>query len=311
MLSINRYRFRLLARDTIRFASFPGSALRGLFGHSLKDTVCVTRLEHCENCMLRHDCVYSYLFETQATLDNGQDAPHPLIFDVRHAAQETAPHESLFVEATLVGEAGKHLPYLIEAWRRAGKRGLGRQRAKFDLVSVDVYDFTTHVWLPVSIDGTSTNVAQKPFDISSDTQVNMTESVVIELLTPYRSKRNGRLVTPESFTASAFVISLLRRIDRLRQLHERERSPINRELFIVASKLTMPDAELIWTDWVRYSSRQHTHMNLGGVIGSFAIDGAGLPLVWTALQLGQWIQAGKNTLFGLGCYRLKSRTTSA
>lgn len=303
MLGITRYRFNLRAIDPIRFTSFPGSAIRGVFGHSLKKTVCVTRLDRCDSCALRRDCVHSYLFETPVTLDSGQDAPHPLIFDVRGVARDISPGDSFAVEATLIGESERHLPYMVEAWRRAGQRGLGRQQARFELRSVAGRDFPGGVWLPVLEDGERVAPPPRPFDFSENPGP-VPARIRLELLTPYRGKREGRLVTPDSFSASGFVTSLIRRIDRLGKLHDPARDWDAHEMIQAAMGVTMTDPDLRWSDWVRYSTRQRTRMKLGGVVGALFLEGEGLATVWPALQVGQWIQAGKSTLFGLGCYRI-------
>ncbi|MEA3643101.1 MAG: hypothetical protein VBE63_24635, partial [Lamprobacter sp.] len=42
-LRLERVRFQLEALDPIRLPSYSGSAFRGLLGHSLRHSVCVTR----------------------------------------------------------------------------------------------------------------------------------------------------------------------------------------------------------------------------------------------------------------------------
>ncbi len=105
MLRIARYRFTVCAQDPIRLPPFPGSAIRGIFGHGLKRSVCVTRLHDCNECELRSHCVYSYLFETSAMVGKGKNAPHPLILDVHRLMQRYDPGEAFGIEATLVGKA--------------------------------------------------------------------------------------------------------------------------------------------------------------------------------------------------------------
>jgi CRISPR/Cas system endoribonuclease Cas6 (RAMP superfamily) len=60
-----------------------------------------------------------------------------------------------------------------------------------------------------------------------------------------------------------------------------------------------------WQDWTRYSSRQRTRMQMGGIVGSAELDTAGMDSEgWAGLWLGQWLHIGKQTSMGLGHYRL-------
>ena len=78
-------------------------------------------------------------------------------------------------------------------------------------------------------------------------------------------------------------------------------------LLAEAEKLSMR-ATLRWWDWQRYSARQQTTMNLGGLVGSFELSGDSeiiqkfLPL----LKIGEWLHVGKGTTFGLGKYQVRS-----
>ncbi len=61
---------------------------------------------------------------------------------------------------------------------------------------------------------------------------------------------------------------------------------------------------LRWVEWTRYSSRQRTHMQLGGLLGQLRLSGPGVAPLWPLIALGQWLHLGKNTSFGLGRYRV-------
>ena len=59
-----------------------------------------------------------------------------------------------------------------------------------------------------------------------------------------------------------------------------------------------------WHEWTRYSARQDTLLQMGGLVGSFALPGAALAPFWSCLWAGQWTHAGKGAVMGLGRYRL-------
>lgn len=64
------------------------------------------------------------------------------------------------------------------------------------------------------------------------------------------------------------------------------------------------DIRLQWHDWTRYSSRQQTEMNMGGLIGRFSLNLQDNEAFWPYLWLGQWTHAGKATSMGLGAYTI-------
>lgn len=66
------------------------------------------------------------------------------------------------------------------------------------------------------------------------------------------------------------------------------------------------DGKLEWQDWARYSSRQKTRMQVGGLMGSITLSGGDLASWWPLLWLCQWLHLGKFTSMGLGRYRLSA-----
>lgn len=61
--------------------------------------------------------------------------------------------------------------------------------------------------------------------------------------------------------------------------------------------------DLHWFDWERYSRRQDASMKFGGLIGRIAFTGDLEPFM-PYLRLGQVVNIGQATTFGLGGYRL-------
>jgi len=75
-------------------------------------------------------------------------------------------------------------------------------------------------------------------------------------------------------------------------------------LIRTSEQVPIHEAELGWMDWTRYSSRQDTTMEMGGILGRFALSGRDLEALWPYLWLGQWTHAGKAATMGLGRYRI-------
>ncbi|RUM92165.1 MAG: hypothetical protein DSZ28_09850 [Thiothrix sp.] len=140
-LPLGRYRIGLQAIDEISFRGYSGSAWRGLFGHALKRTVCVTRESHCSGCMLYHSCVYSWIFETPPPEDSKimcryPAVPHPFVLSPEFSLRKTPVGKPIDIGLTLVGKANQYLPYVIEAFRRMGEQGIGPSKSRFKLIQV-------------------------------------------------------------------------------------------------------------------------------------------------------------------------------
>lgn len=68
---------------------------RGAFGHALKKTVCVVRDTPCAQCLLKHACAFSYVFETPQPANTEKmrkytAAPHPFVLQFPNTATANA-----------------------------------------------------------------------------------------------------------------------------------------------------------------------------------------------------------------------------
>lgn len=84
--TVDRFGFTLEALEPIDLPAYEGSALRGLLGHGLKQTVCVTRAKTCDGCLLLESCPYPAIFESPALLrpppQRSSHLPHPFVLEV-------------------------------------------------------------------------------------------------------------------------------------------------------------------------------------------------------------------------------------
>ncbi len=301
-----RLRFNLTAEDPIELPVYAGSALRGLLGHGLKRTVCVTREPTCDRCMLRSACVYSLFFETPADRANANRynyLPHPFVIWVDQPGnRQLNPGDGFALEMCLIGEADRYLPYLVHALGKAGERGLGRgDGGRFRLDSLDQeIEPGQKEWHCIHRAGGP--LTQLPGRLP--VVPNCSGDLQIQLLTPLRLKRRGRLLTPERFSFGDFLWALRERLSLLQGKTGESSGSIKEQLPDSLLSVSCHSEQLRWKDWTRYSSRQRTRMQMGGLTGTIRIDG-GLPQEWMPLiQYGQWVHLGKATSMGLGRYRL-------
>ncbi|MBK6682250.1 MAG: CRISPR system precrRNA processing endoribonuclease RAMP protein Cas6 [Ignavibacteriales bacterium] len=118
--------------------------------------------------------------------------------------------------------------------------------------------------------------------------------------TPLRLQMLGKTLNKrEEVTPKILIINLMRRCLSASYLFCEDEVPV--EPVFNFENIRISSNSLQFFDWERYSSRQKTRMNMGGFLGSITLEGdisAALPFIYT----GSFLNAGKNTLFGLGQY---------
>ncbi len=309
-LPVARYRLHFVAAENLRLPEYAGSAWRGAFGRSLKRLVCVTRERVCPDCMLYRSCAYPYVFETPPEADTPMlrkvnAAPHPFVLLPEHAGPQPAG-AAITLLVTLFGHGNRQLPYVLHALDQAGQHGIGRDRGALHLDRVAQH--TDGAW-PVIYRPGGRLIPQAPALASVEP---CPPALRIRLHTPLRVKRDGRNVVPEQFDFAAFFGPLLRRISMLIRCHGETALVTDfADLMRSARAVPIPAQKLRWQDWTRYSSRQNTTMQLGGLVGSFDLAGPDLAPFWPYLWLGQWTHAGKGTSMGLGHYTIEALAAAA
>ncbi|ALQ50410.1 CRISPR system precrRNA processing endoribonuclease RAMP protein Cas6 [Nitrosomonas ureae] len=295
------YRFYFDTHQPVRLPDYPGSAWRGAFGHALKKTVCVIRNTPCHQCLLKHACAYSYIFETPPPSNTEKmrkynSTPHPFVF--RFAEKPTTEEYSL--DMNLFGHGQRFFPYIIHAMHMAGQDGIGGNRQPFRLNRIDAIDFQGP---PITVYQEAELRNQSPLQSPSPPQ--MPEKINITFHSPVRIKQDNKNLGDNHFNFGALFGSLLRRISMICYFHTD--TPLETdfaELAAAARNIQFSTQNLHWYDWTRYSSRQQTEMQMGGVLGSVSLDMQGLGDFWPYLWLGQWTHVGKGTSMGMGAYTI-------
>ena len=307
-IPVTRFRFVLKAEEPMPMPTYAGSAWRGLLGHGLRRLVCVTRQPTCEGCLLRFTCLYSTFFETPGPSGMAERRyralPHPFILEPEITPSRELPKGALLhLSVTLIGGVVEQVPYLIHALNLAGDQGLGRGGGRFSTVAVEREDaLGSEHWESVyqASRGEYTRGETLPPTIPA-----CPTAARVRLFTPLRIKRHGRFLGSHDFEAGDFLRNLYARLAQLAELYGGDPSPFDWALVRdKADVLTVADPRLRWYEWTRFSSRQNTLMQMGGLLGEFGLAGPGLATFWPGVWLGQWVHVGKGTSFGLGGYRL-------
>jgi hypothetical protein len=234
-----------------------------------------------------------------------------------------------------VGNINEYLPYFVYTFSELGKLGIGQNRSKFYLKSVqkvtsasggtmtEVYNdkdkkLTGHLAHAITLEmlnprdlqdgagGFTTERTESTEDIKNNgTRGKSGEihSLTLQFLTPARIKHRAEYCRELDF--KIFIHNLLKKISVLDQVYCRgeDQSDIFRNLMKKAEEIRHHHRLLEWVDWERYSTRQKTDMLLGGLVGKITFTGE-LTEFYPYIKMGEYIHAGKNTGFGLGKYRI-------
>ncbi|PPD02571.1 MAG: hypothetical protein CTY29_12580 [Methylobacter sp.] len=303
-IPIKSYRFQYETSHPIHLPDYPGSAWRGALGHALKRTVCVIKNTPCNQCLLKNACAYTYVFETPPPADAKKmrkytAAPHPFVLRL---PENTTKNNFYSLDLLLFGHGQRYFPYLVHALQMAGKEGIGGKRQIFELIKIDELDHQGNRHC-IYHDGILQAVQAATFPPIP----GMPARIELIFHTPLRIKQDQKNITADNFNFGALFSTLLRRISMISYFHTD--TPLDTDfagLTLQAKQINIAEQQLEWYDWTRYSSRQQTEMNLGGLIGSITLDTNGLEAFWPYLWLGQWTHVGKATSMGLGAYSISA-----
>ena len=278
--------------------------LRGAFGGSLRRAVCTTRNTDCPDCLLQATCPFPLLFMGKRVPlgINGQESTIPP-YCIEPPAQSQRVYDKgsiISFGLILFSYATTYLPYFIHAFSLMGERGLGKNIGKrsgtFMVESVrqgenanyDPHKIVLAPWQPETL------VVPQSIADTTSTQ----ETLHLNLVTPLRFKQHNALSTDISF-AQVFLLCL-RRAKALWALEEKDfvldSFPACMEL---ARTVVTEDCRVQWCDVTRYSGRQASVMQFGGLVGQVVYTGLARPFM-PFLAFAAATHLGKQTSFGLG-----------
>lgn len=290
---------------------YKGSTLRGGFGNAFQRIACAQPQKNCKQCLLKTTCPYAYIFETapppgSTALSNYEAIPRPFILEPPlERKTEYKPGENLIFNLILIGKAIEYLPYFIVSFRELANSGFGKGRKQCSLQEIravhplngdiaTVYGEPDYMIKPVKMDITGEQIL--------NTSLSYDQRIKINFITMTRLKFMGEFVHTLEF--HIIIRNLLRRISSLAYFHHGwELEAEFSRLIEKASTIRIVEDKTSWVDWERYSSRQDSKINLGGVVGEVTYQGD-LEEFIPLLLLGQYTHVGKAAVFGMGGYEL-------
>lgn len=255
--------------------AFKGSTLHGWLGHHL----------------LKQDkLLYNLLYA-----EHGQQQPKPYALACHDHRTFFPEQATLSFELTLFGSATQVADRLVQALSTR-PLGIGSQRLRVSLQSIASY---TPQGLRLGVHSLPLAVWLCPEPAS------VWQDCVLQLISPLRIKQKGKIIRHDVPPLSLLLSQVQRRLALITAFWVDD-DPVWQET--LTQPVSLGDhhslkSPLYFEDWQRYSRSRQESLPFGGVMGELCYQGDIYhALEW--LQVGQFLQLGGKTTFGLGCYRL-------
>ncbi|MGQ9652279.1 MAG: CRISPR system precrRNA processing endoribonuclease RAMP protein Cas6 [Phycisphaerae bacterium] len=291
--------FGIWFEDAGVLPSYRGTTIRGAFGYALRKIVCAVPGGQCATCLLGSRCAFPVVFEGRSPANRSFMTKYPHIpqpFVLRTSLSEPrqveAGSESTF-GIRLFGPAIEFYPYVVVTVTRMGEVGLGRDRLKYQVVSVT--DGTNQLLFPAEL---KPPMVRSVFEDKVD-QSGPPRRARLVFGTPLRLQTGGQLNPCPS--VSDLIRAAVRRIRVLSHFYGDNEIVPNAmsELMTAAANTSLLDQRTRWHEIPRRSTRQGVDMKLSGTVGHVDMmlpDGRLIP--W--LKAACVCHLGKATSFGYG-----------
>jgi len=309
MHSITRITTNVQATQTVAWPHFAGSTLRGAFGRALRRAACITGQNQCTGCPLRNSCAYGVVFDPAAPAQ----PVHPSFRDglpryvvqppALGACQLNAGQTQSFELLLLPGTHAHH--GLIEHTLRSAVEKELFAPGLFKLMNTQISQ------VPAPLLATSKTTAD------SDTTEPHTphqylrqaqSQITLHWQTPLRLQQQGKpIFKPQGLDAPTLVRALLRR--QLQWCQLSGQTAPDPQVHLEAAHVCKTNIRVMaWHDLQRFSSTQNEKLPMGGLVGNTIIMGPNkaLKTLLPLLKLGEKLHIGKETVMGLGRYRLST-----
>ena len=250
--------------------NFIGSTIRGALGVALKKVVCINPSFECKGCFAKENCLFYDFYES----------------DFAKFRFKISLNSKLKFKLILFEEKIKEAPFLISAIYKAFKEiGITKNRIKLD-------NFIILYKNQVVYDKEFRKFENKPLNFEIN---EYKKDFTLKINTPIRIKQNGHFLK-DDILLNTILRSINHRLAKLknREIQKLSFTPKYEEIY----------KNLSFKELIRYSNRQKTKMNLGGVMGEIIYKNVD-EKSYKLLKLGEIIGVGKQVTFGLGDIEIK------
>ncbi|MEW6559356.1 MAG: CRISPR system precrRNA processing endoribonuclease RAMP protein Cas6 [Pseudomonadota bacterium] len=209
-----------------------------------------------------------------------------------------APGDDLQVDLLFANPQPEWAPVCAQALAALGEAGVGKMRGRFVLLRHEPVPWDPSGRLALAEPAALIDMLQSARSAAANDG-----HLGVQLLTPLRMKGEGGLVQ-QAPSAVLFLKRLLARAAMLAGVPVQE-LPLASDALQQATAMRITQQALHWDDLSRYSARQQAELPMGGLTGWLRYSSkAPMDAVFAWLSVGEWLQVGTKTTFGLGAYRL-------
>ncbi|EOA6548167.1 CRISPR system precrRNA processing endoribonuclease RAMP protein Cas6 [Vibrio vulnificus] len=280
-----RFRVSLLLKEDTQLPEFKGSMWHGWFGQVLK----------AYDGTVYHIC-FGHFEERQ---------PKPyVVCPVGDNKCHWRKGELIQVEISLFGQACELAHRVVDAIIASTTNpniGIGGRKVPYQLVSV----------ASVTPEGLKAGLYKtwlSDWAVGSFHHSSTPQELAMQFITPTRIKHHGQLVRYEVPNVGFWINHIIRRLVLLSQFWVLDNEHLVDAIYQEALSLTPPhldntESSVLWKDWKRYSKSSHEFQPFGGLVGHVSFFGELHSLV-PYFKVGEQLQIGGKTTFGLGRYQL-------
>jgi hypothetical protein len=317
-LRVYHIRFVLEAQTLVHMGAQAGAQIRGALWYALRDSACTDpsqagRAEHSQYCPA------CYLLNLKTRSPRGQNPPRP--FTVRPPLSVRAEEDRRFqtgecfeVELVLIGDTLHLFPYLVQALRGIGQKGVAYGRGRFSVEDIINYHPLTRKQVSL-LDNQQVkmpSLAIQQAHINQFADLLPDAHIRLRFLTPLQLKDSGQIQK-----RPLFAPLIARMQERLQALvfHYTGMPPRSEQwktqhlaLQAAAKHIQRTQDNTRWVTVYSGSRRANRRHRISGLVGEVRYEGDLTPfqklLLW-----GQSLHVGRNTIKGNGWYEISVDST--
>lgn len=307
--------FTVQMTEDCRLPVNKASALRGGMGQMMIQQNCMVydhslRDEDCPNCDCLSECPVQRFLYTSMEIQPDFSADRlsmGYLFECENYAEWFREGDLLDFNVTLFGKSRVYLNLLLQALWELGNAGLGKEKARFQIIRIlnsrkqTIMDL--HRYGPQII-----KQAYQTEYISDYVEYRMNHirergmENIIRFQTETTLKYKKEL--QQEFSMEAIISNLARRIYLFNCFVGKEMDLEELTDYLMVDLPFILDQEIRKRHVARYSSRQQSHMQLKGIQGNVYLAEEPKEDLLRCLLAGEILHIGKNTSFGFGRYRV-------